>query len=160
MAPLTQFLIFGTIGFVNAILNVVIWKGLVAIITQNTHHKIHKTDKISAHPNFFYKYRYTLSHTISFFITVVTSYIPNKLYAFDASNSQDDLQLLKFMCVAVFSWVVTTIFIAFFTQNYHLERFTPIWKKYYLPSYPVSIKILSIAISMVTNFLGYKFLVF
>lgn len=145
-----QFLIFGTIGFLNAILNVLIWKALVMVITNKSH----------IIPEFFYKYRYTFSHTISFFITVITSYVPNKLYAFDAANSQDELQILKFMCVAVFSWVVTTVFIAFFTQNHYLDRFTSVWKKKYFVNYPLCIKILSILISMVTNFLGYKFLVF
>jgi putative flippase GtrA len=140
-----QFIIFALIGFVNAILNVIVWKTLVILICNYS---------AFVSPRIF-KHRYVIAHTFSFAITVITSYIPNKIYAFNAGNTQDNSQFVKFMMVAIFSWLVTTFFIHHFTGKDYMDKYMIKWKYY-----DISIKVLSILLSMVTNFLGYKFLVF
>ncbi len=152
---LIRFLTFAIIGFGNATLDTVIWKLLVNFFQR-------RTDLIKKFHKFGFN-EYSLSHSLSFVISATSSYFWNKSLTFSDSKTTDNLQIFRFFGVASFSWFITTLFLNFLTENAEISHFIktkftnyPIIPKHW----PLIAKILTIGVSMITNFVGYKFFVF
>jgi len=151
---LVRFLTFAIIGVFNAALDTIIWKILVNLF-QKKPHLITKFHKFNFN-------EYSLSHSISFVISATSSYFMNKSLTF-ADSEGDNLQVFRFFGVATFSWFLTTLFLNFLTQNKQILSFVdtkfakfPIITK----EWALIAKILTIGVSMITNFIGYKLFVF
>ncbi len=146
----SRFLIFGTIGFFNAILDTAIWKTLVSILQKNPEiiKKFHK----------FHFNEYSFSHAFSFIISAISSYFLNKNLTFGDSLKNDTWQVFRFFTVASFSWVLTTIFLNFLTETSFILNIPK--PKIIAQHWPLFAKIMTIAVSMITNFIGYKLFVF
>ena len=154
-SELIRFLTFAIIGLGNATLDTVIWKILVNFFQ-------HKKDLIHKFHKFGFN-EYSLSHALSFVISATSSYFWNRALTFADSKTNDNLQVFKFFGVASFSWFITTLFLNFLTENAQISHFIktkfanfPIIPKHW----PLIAKILTIGVSMITNFVGYKFFVF
>jgi putative flippase GtrA len=154
MSEIVRFIIFGSIGFFNAFLDIGIWRTLVYLF-----------EKLGVKKNI-----YTISHTFSFFLTVVSSYFLNKTFTWADSNKVDNLQLYKFFGVAIFSWIITTWALNFLTSNDEIKKIVNTIgffetnrtkkKSIFVAQWPTIAKLLTIIISMFTNFIGYKLFVF
>lgn len=160
---LQRFIIFGLIGALNSVLDVLLWKFFVNYFSKKPKIlSLVKKIRLNVH---------TLAHTLSFGITVVSSYFLNKNITWnDSSNKGDYFQGVRFFAVAIFSWIVTTFILNYLINNKKVikivdtialfeQTFTrkeSLIKKHY----PTLAKIITIVISMVTNFIGYKILVF
>jgi putative flippase GtrA len=150
---LIRFITFGSIGLFNAILDIFIWKFLVKTF-----------DSSKPITNFIQQIKlnnYSFAHTISFVITVISSYFLNKNLTWKDTISNDNLQSIKFFGVATISMILTTFFLNFLTgknvEGFILKTFPfGIVKKHY----HIIAKLTTILLSMVTNYLGYKFFVF
>lgn len=150
------FLKFAIIGFGNSILDTVIWKFFTGVFARN--------QKIL---NFLQKLKmnqYSGAQLISFFISLVSSFFLNSYFTWKVSPLESVNRALLYALVAITAWSVTTIFINYFTQEEYLVKFDNIIQgfktKIIFFDYPLLIKIISILISMVINFVGYNYLVF
>ena len=152
-SELIRFVTFGSIGLFNAILDIFIWKFLVKTFDSS--------DKMSKFIKNIKLNNYSFSHTISFIITVISSYFLNKNLTWKDTISNDNLQSIKFFGVATISMILTTIFLNFLTGK-KIEG----WVLKNLPfgfvkkHYHIIAKLTTIGLSMITNYLGYKFFVF
>jgi putative flippase GtrA len=156
-----RFITFALIGLTNAILDIIIWKSLVKYFNSNKLFTkyIHKTPLTN----------YSCAHAISFVITVISSYFLNKTFTFASQNSGGE-QIIKFFLVSIFSWIITTTVLTFLTKEgartnivtliSHYEVKLKIKSKIFSNNWYLIAKILTIMISMVTNYLGYRLLVF
>jgi putative flippase GtrA len=152
-SELIRFITFGSIGLFNAILDIFIWKFLVRTF-----------DSSKPITNFIQKIKlnnYSFAHTISFVITVISSYFLNKNLTWKDTISNDSLQSIKFFGVATISMILTTFFLNYLTTK-KFEQFvlTTIPLKLVKNHYHIIAKLTTILLSMVTNYLGYKFFVF
>jgi putative flippase GtrA len=166
MSEITKFLIFAAIGLFNSILDILIWKFLVT--------KIQKSTSLTSFVTKIKLNAYSFSHSISFVITVISSYILNKTFTFGKSFTQNlnqtTVEATKFFGVAIFSWVLTTLFLNYLTKSDRIKTIvtrigeieTNLTKKpsLVLQHWPLFAKILTIAVSMVTNYTGYRLFVF
>ena len=158
-----RFIIFGLIGAGNALIDVLLWKFLVKYFSSKPSLlQIIKRLRLNAH---------TFAHTLSFGVTVISSYILNKNITWnDSQNKSDYFQGVRFFGVAIFSWAVTTFILNYLIKNKKINELVDtiavleqtITKKESLikKNYPTIAKILIIGISMFTNFIGYKLIVF
>ena len=152
-SELIRFITFGSIGLFNAILDILIWKFLVKRF-DSSHNFTRSIKKLKLN-------NYSFAHTISFIITVISSYFLNKNLTWKDTISNDNLQSVKFFGVATVSMILTTIFLNFLTSK-ELES----WILKTLPfgfvkkHYHIIAKLTTIGLSMITNYLGYKFFVF
>jgi len=147
---LFRFLTFAAIGLFNAVLDTTIWKILVNFFQKKPHltrhfHKLHFNE-------------YSASHSISFVISAISSYILNKNFTFGDSGQGDSWQIVRFFGVAGFSWVLTTLFLNFLTETGQILKFPK--PKFISKHWPLFAKLLTIGVSMITNFVGYKLFVF
>jgi putative flippase GtrA len=166
MSEITKFLIFATIGLFNSVLDILIWKFLVT--------KIQKSTSLTSFVTKIKLNAYSFSHSISFVITVISSYILNKTFTFgkslNQSVNQTTVEATKFFGVAIFSWVLTTLFLNYLTKSDRIktivtrigETETSLTKKpsLVLQHWSLFAKVLTIAVSMVTNYIGYRLFVF
>ena len=152
-SELIRFITFGSIGLFNAILDILIWKFLVKRF-DSSHSFTQLIKKLKLN-------NYSFAHTISFIITVISSYFLNKNLTWKDTISNDNLQSIKFFGVATISMILTTIFLNFLTGK-SIES----WILKTLPfgfvkkHYHIIAKLTTIGLSMITNYLGYKFFVF
>jgi putative flippase GtrA len=152
-SELIRFIVFGSIGLFNAILDIFIWKFLVKTF-----------DSSKPITNFIQQIKlnnYSFAHTISFVITVISSYFLNKNLTWKDTISNDNLQSIKFFGVATISMILTTFFLNFLTtkkiEDLVLKTIPlDLVKKHY----HIIAKLTTILLSMVTNYVGYKFFVF
>lgn len=147
---LTRFLTFATIGLFNAILDTSIWKMLVNFFQKNpiltkSFHKFSFNE-------------YSVSHSISFVISAISSYILNKNLTFGDSKQSDSWQIVRFFTVAGFSWILTTLFLNFLTETDSILKISK--PKFITKHWPLFAKLLTIGVSMITNFVGYRLFVF
>lgn len=152
-SELIRFITFGSIGLFNAILDIFIWKFLVK-----------NFDSSKPITNFIQQIKlnnYSFAHTISFVITVISSYFLNKNLTWKDTISNDNLQSIKFFGVATISMILTTFFLNYLTTK-KFEQFvlTTIPVPFVKKHYHIIAKLTTILLSMVTNYLGYKFFVF
>lgn len=159
---ITRFLTFGIIGVVNSGFDILIWHFLVGFCNRNT-----------ALSNFIKSIKlnnYSFSHTISFIITVISSYTLNRTFTFGDSSKQDNFQIEKFFAVATVSWLITTLFLNHLTSNKKIASFVDILATFeqsitnkeslISKHWPTVAKVLTIGVSMITNYVGYKIFVF
>jgi len=103
---------------------------------------------------------YSYSHGIAFVVSSIASYLLNRFITFDASSVDSETRVfVEFMSVSIFTLVVSVIIINVLTSNKLILRLSqkfPIIKDYW----PMTAKLITIALTMVINFTGYKFLVF
>jgi putative flippase GtrA len=148
-----RFVIFGSIGLFNAILDIFIWKFLVKTFNSSK--------PITSFVQQIKLNNYSFAHTISFIITVISSYFLNKNLTWKDTISNDSLQSIKFFGVATFSMFLTTIFLNFLTgkkiEEFVLKTFPFDFVKQH---YHIIAKLTTILLSMVTNYTGYKLFVF
>lgn len=162
-SEITRFVIFGFIGLFNSVLDIFIWRLLVRFFDKRKQlAKLIHSIKLN---------NYSFAHTISFVITVISSYILNHAFTFADSLKTDSLQIFKFFGVAVTSWVITTLVLNYLTSNKKIailvnklsvfeQSITNRNTSLILNQWPTIAKVLTIAVSMVTNYIGYKIFVF
>jgi putative flippase GtrA len=108
----------------------------------------------------------TFSHITSFLITNSISYVINSNFTFsDASNNRG---WVPYLLVSAFSLGVSSSLIYFLTRPSLFLSVEKIWQsnsflkkiKLTTKGYAFGVKLCTVAVTMVTNYLGYRFLVF
>jgi|GEM_PF-3158397 len=159
---ISRFATFAIIGAFNAVLDTIVWKFLVNAFEKSpTILRRIKSLKLN---------QYSFSHGLSFIVSATSSYFLNKTFTFGDSQVVDPLQPFKFAVVAIFSLIITTYYMNWITSNRGMLKFrdtiglieSQVTKRESLIKrhWPLLAKLSSIAISMVTNFIGYRLLVF
>ena len=110
------------------------------------------------------------AHTISFMVAAVSSYILNNRFTFQDSQTNDSLKPVRFFLVTLFSWAITTLLLQILVKNEFICNCIKIIGKFesslsnrssiIIKFWPTFAKGITIGVSMITNFLGYKLLVF
>jgi len=148
-----RFLIFGVIGGFNAILDTLIWRFLVWLLDKNPKVQTFLTKVFRVN-------KYGISQFVAFLISATSSYFLNSTFTFsDSDRTRDVSQVFRFFSVALFSLLISVITIHFLTENKWIKNKIikfPLLNKYW----HYIAKIITIGITMITNFIGYKLLVF
>ncbi len=165
MSELTKFLIFATIGLGNSVLDIFIWKFLVKVIQSKP--------KFNSFVNKIKLTSYSFAHSISFVITVISSYFLNKNFTFGSKAigvNQTTLEATKFFGVAIFSWILTTVFLTYLTKSQKIQSLVQALGRMeskatgraslIVTHWPLIAKILTIVVSMISNYTGYRLFVF
>jgi putative flippase GtrA len=158
-----KFLTFGLIGLFNAILDTTIWKILSTIFSKNR-----------SFLEFLAKFKlnqYSGAQVFSFMISMCSSFYLNSTFTWKVNPLNSALTTMLYFLITIFSWFVTVVFINYFTSSQYVLKFEKVVKrienKYNLPKlvkkildYPLVVKLASIGLSMVINFVGYNYIVF
>ena len=158
-----KFLTFGTIGLFNAVLDTTIWKILSTIFSKN-HNFLSFLSKFKLN-------QYSGAQVFSFMISMCSSFYLNSTFTWKVNPLNSALTAILYLIVTIFSWLVTVIFINKFTAQKYVTKFekivTRIENKYNfnqyvkkILDYPLLVKLASIGLSMVINFVGYNYIVF
>lgn len=155
---------FGVIGLFNAVLDTGIWKTLTIIFE--------KSPKIKEILSKIGLNIYSGAQIFSFAVAVLSSFILNSTFTWKAKNPfGSSKQIILYFAVSIFTWCLTILFLNMFTNNMFLSKYNKLVLKieneHFMPSiikkhvdYPLIIKVLSIGISMLSNFVGYNYIVF
>lgn len=109
----------------------------------------------------------TVSHVFSFLIASGVSYFLNTRFTFGDATKNRGWGL--YLGVTLFSLLISTLLINFFTQGKYFQLFEkvviariPLLKKSNFDSkkFAVLVKLGTVAVTLVTNYLGYKYFVF
>lgn len=109
----------------------------------------------------------TLSHILSFLIANAVSYILNSIFTF--RDSATNRGWVPYLSVSIFSLAVSTLLIQYFTQpkfytftKVNVSRISILHKRLELSEkqYALGIKLCTVVVTMITNYLGYSFFVF
>jgi putative flippase GtrA len=158
-----KFLTFATIGLFNAVLDTTIWKILSTIFSKNR-----------SFLEFLAKFKlnqYSGAQVFSFMISMCSSFYLNSTFTWKVNPLNSMITTLLYFLVTICSWFATVVFINYFTANKYVTRFEKVVSrlenKYRLPSlvkkvldYPLVVKLASIGVSMIINFVGYNYIVF
>jgi putative flippase GtrA len=158
-----KFLTFGLIGLFNAVLDTTIWKILSTIFSKNR-----------SFLEFLAKFRlnqYSGAQVFSFMISMCSSFYLNSTFTWKVNPLNSAMTTVLYFLVTIFSWFVTVVFINYFTSSQYVLKFEKVVSrlenKYNLPKlvkkvldYPLVVKLASIGLSMVINFIGYNYIVF
>jgi putative flippase GtrA len=158
-----KFLTFGLIGLFNAILDTTIWKILSTIFSKNR-----------SFLEFLAKFKlnqYSGAQVFSFMISMCSSFYLNSTFTWKVNPLNSYMTTMLYFLVTIFSWFVTVVFINYFTSSQYVLKFEKVVRKienkYNLPKlvkkildYPLVVKLASIGLSMVINFVGYNYIVF
>lgn len=147
-----RFIIFSVLAAVRTILELGLWKGLVIIGE--------KTSKIQSLLKVIKLNIYAFSHAISFVASVLASYYLNRYITFSDTNQLNNPQLLsKFIVVSLITLVISVLLINFLTSWKVLMK--EIEKNNLLQKHwPLLAKILTIGVTVLINYVGYKWFVF
>lgn len=157
------FLKFAIIGFSNSILDTLIWKYFSGIFFKNK--------KILDFLHRLKMNQYSGAQVISFSVSLVSSFFLNSYFTWKVSPLESTNRALLYVVVAVTAWSFTTFFINYLTKEKFLIKFNSIVEKFETRinlnqiakkflDYPLLVKVASILISMIINFVGYNYLVF
>jgi putative flippase GtrA len=158
-----KFLTFGLIGLFNAVLDTTIWKILSTIFSKNR-----------SFLEFLSKFKlnqYSGAQVFSFMISMCSSFYLNSTFTWKVNPLNSAMTTMLYFLVTIFSWFVTVVFINYFTSSQYVLKFEKVVRrienKYNLPKlikkildYPLVVKLASIGLSMVINFVGYNYIVF
>ncbi|MGL4759294.1 MAG: GtrA family protein [Patescibacteria group bacterium] len=159
-----KFLSFALIGLINSILDTTIWKILSNIFNKN--------QKITTFFKSIKLNNYSGAQIFAFIISVTSSFILNSTFTWKDSNPfSSPLKITLYFIVSIFTMILTVVFINFFTKDYFLVKFNKLISNYEerihansiikkIVDYPLLVKLGSIALSMVSNYFGYNFVVF
>jgi putative flippase GtrA len=162
---------FGLIGAFNTVFDIVIWKSIVFYIEA-----LPESDKTQNIITQLKKNIYLFAQIIAFILALSLSFILNSNITW-ARNNTNYLTIINFFLVSIFTWLVCTTYLNFLTQpnlvtdyDGRLDKF---YQKYIFKykilkltidkfeiDYPLLIKISSIGISLLFNFIGYNYIVF
>jgi len=153
ISELTRFIIFACIGLFNSLFDTVLWRILVSQIERYP-------DVISFFHRKFNVNQYAIAQTISFLISSVSSYFLNKTLTFSDTVTQTDFwQIIRFSSVVCFSLVISVVAMNILTENNKILSVVRRWE-FVSKHWPIVAKLITIAITMVTNFVGYRIFVF
>jgi putative flippase GtrA len=149
--------IFVVIGFWNTALDFVIFWVLIRLF------------KKTAWPEKLFLTRASIAHTLSFIIANTQSYFLNRTFTFGDSESDRGFGL--YFLVSVITLSITVVWIQLLTIPVTMRlkdkffavvgRYLPFLKKYLTDeNWMLLSKLSGSAISMITNFVGYRFVVF
>lgn len=103
---------------------------------------------------------YSYSHAVSFIISNATSYYLNKYFVFLNSESKTtSKEVIEFIIVSSVSLILSILVIHYITISKYVIKLTtpyPIIKRHI----PIIAKLCAIAVTILINYFGYKFLVF
>ncbi len=164
---LIQFLIFGIIGAWNTFFDFVLF-WIFLNIGKKTPEKVKtKIKKIKKAENFIHTP--TIAHLFSFTIANIVSFYLNTHFTF--RDGRANPSFLSYFLVTLFSLGISTLLIQLFTDSFYYEKF----KERFLIKVPEKIrekvnfdekkwallvKLGTVAVTLITNFIGYKFFVF
>jgi putative flippase GtrA len=158
-----KFLTFGTIGLFNAVLDTTIWK-ILSTIFSNNRNFLELLAKFKLN-------QYSGAQVFSFMISMCSSFYLNSTFTWKVNPLNSVMTAFLYLVVTVTSWLVTVIFINYFTAKSYVLKFekvvTRLENRYKLNNlvkkildYPLVVKLASIGLSMIINFVGYNYIVF
>jgi putative flippase GtrA len=148
---LLRFTTFASIGLFNVFFDTGIYTLLLKLISKDESF-INKLTSLKLTP-------YTFSHTVSFIIASISSYILNKTFTWSDSTKQYNTQFLNFFLVALTSYIISFFIVQLLTQKKYINLFQeklPQISNYY----PIVVKLIAIVGSVFINYFGYKYFVF
>lgn len=164
---LIQFLIFGVIGAWNTFFDFALF-WIFLNLGKKTPTKIKsKIKKIKTTQNFIHTP--TIAHLFSFTIANIVSFYLNTHFTF--RDGKTNPSFLSYFLVTLFSLGISTLLIQLFTDDFYYKKF----EKKFLTKIPEKIrekidfdekkwallvKLGTVAVTLITNFVGYKFFVF
>lgn len=108
-----------------------------------------------------------ISHILSFLGASAVSYFLNARFTFGDASKNRGWGL--YLAVSLFSLIISTILISFFTQDRFYQWFTRVFVskipllekiKFDTKKFALLVKLGTVAVTLVTNYLGYKYFVF
>jgi putative flippase GtrA len=148
---LITFIKFIAVAIVRTLFDIILWRFFVYVL---------KDDSKGA--KFFQKLKlnkYAAAQAISFIISMVISYFSNLILVFGESKNGILVEMFQFALVSVVAFFASVWFIEWATTaKYILDQVKKI--KILEDHWPLMTKLLSIGITVVINYLGYRFLVF
>jgi putative flippase GtrA len=158
-----KFILFGTIGLANSLLDTAIWKTLIVLFKKNKMvNDVLRLFKLNI---------FSGAQVISFIFAVSSSFYLNSKYTWAMNPFESQYRAISYFVVSVCAWFATVLFINVLTSDKMIEKYESsfyklkhelLFSKFLLEKfdYPLLIKLLSIFLSMVINFVGYNYLVF
>ena len=149
----SRFLIFVLVGIFNTLLDTILWRFFVWRLEKypTTISYIHKNFKLN---------QYAFAQVISFCISAITSFFLNKFFTFsDASKTSDFTQVFRFFLITFLSLGISVTLINFLTETNWILKFThkiSFVDKHWL----IIAKLLTVGVTMIVNFVGYRLFVF
>lgn len=101
-----------------------------------------------------------LAHIGAFLIANSVSFLLNSMFTF--SDSKVNRGFLPYLCVSVFSLIVSTFLIQYFTGKRYFELFKSLIGKHAVneKQFALIVKLAVVSVVMVINFVGYKYIVY
>lgn len=104
--------------------------------------------------------KFSFAHGEAFIVANIGSYFLNRTFTFAGEPIEDTSRSIgAFFAVSAFSLVISVLLINFLTINQAVLSFSRT-NKYLEKYWPTIAKFLSIFVTLITNFIGYKFLAF
>jgi putative flippase GtrA len=148
-----QFVIFVFWAVVRTlIVDIIGWRAVVSVLdrrvwVENILHKIQLNV-------------YAFTHILTFIVSNLASYYLNRYLTFQNQTKGAEVQIVtSFWLVSGFSLVISTLLLNWMTGSQLILNFV---EKYQFinPNWPLMAKLLTIGVTMVTNYVGYVLLVF
>jgi putative flippase GtrA len=152
VTELTRFLIFSVLAAVRTLLELVLWRWLVKVFEQSPA-ALSKIKRIKLN-------QYSFAHAMSFIASVVASYFLNYYITFgDTDETSNPLLLAKFVLISLLTLGISVLVINVLTTNRWILAQS---KKIGVINqhWPLLAKLITILVTMVINYLGYKLWVF
>jgi putative flippase GtrA len=168
-----QFVVFGLIGVWNTIFDIVVWKVVVIILERAARNRTTKNWLLVRLNNLGLN-RYSFAQGVSFVAANTLSYFLNRYITFrDSIGGNNPAAILRFFTVSLFALIISVLLINFLTKNQRILNYSnslsiriskivsrlPDWILK-LIDWPRVAKVITIAITLLINFVGYKFWVF
>jgi putative flippase GtrA len=153
---LIQFFKVGAVGVVNTLFDLLIWRTLSNFLEK-------RNVKLPFVNN------YVFAHTISFIFALFLSFYLNKTFAFGDSSKYEGKTFSLFVIISVGSWLMGTVLFTRLTakdvipkvHNYIKTRIISLQQQeLFISNWPLVAKILVTLVTLISNYFGYKFLVF
>jgi len=149
----SRFLVFALIGLFNTLFDTILWRFFVWRLEKYpaTISYIHKNFKLN---------QYAFAQVISFALSATSSYFLNKFFTFsDASKTSDFTQIFRFFSVTFLSLGISVLIINLLTETNWILKFTH--KISFVDKHwPIIAKLLTVGVTMIVNFVGYRLFVF
>jgi putative flippase GtrA len=160
---LFTFFKFALVGLFNSILDTTLWK-LISnwILTRPQLMAWLEKRKLNA---------YSGAQILSFIVALTSSFFMNSTFTWAKSPFESGARALSYLIVSLITWTVTVFYINLLTNQKLTNTINPYFEKINsnlnfgpkfskILDYPLMVKISSIALSMIINFVGYQFFVF
>jgi putative flippase GtrA len=160
---LFTFFKFALVGLFNSVLDTTLWK-LISnwILTKPKLLNWLQDRKLNA---------YSGAQVLSFMVALTSSFFMNSTFTWAKSPFESWGRAISYLVVSIITWTVTVFYINLLTNQKLTNTINPYFEKMNknlnlspkmakILDYPLVVKISSIALSMMINFIGYQFFVF